>query len=78
MASEWRPSVKLRDLLSGRATWDDADPAIRSMARLQIFGAATMICAAKTRPERVQMLAKIPQTIRPQVEAEVKRLWASK
>ena len=75
---EWRPSVLLADLLSGKTAWDDADPAIRSWSRLTIHNAAKTICDAGTRQQRVAMLKKIPASIRPHVEARVKYLWPAR
>ena len=71
----WRPSVKLTALLAGKTAWADADDAIRSMARLPIHNAAVMIRDEPSRQRRAAMLAKIPATIRPQVEARVKEIW---
>ena len=72
---EWRPSVKLAALLTGRTAWEDADDAVRSMARLPIHNAAVMIRDEPSRPRRAAMLAKIPATIRPHVETRVKEIW---
>lgn len=71
----WRPSVKLAALLAGKVAWADADDAIRSMARLPIHNAAVMIRDEPSRPKRAAMLAKIPESIRPHVEARVKEIW---
>lgn len=73
----WRPSVKLRDLMTGKTAWSDADKSIRSMASLHIYNAAKMVLAEKSKDRRRKMLAKIPGTIRPEVEKEVLRLWRS-
>ena len=71
----WRPSVKLAALLAGKTAWADADEAIRSMARLPIHDAAVTIRDEPSRQRRAAMLAKIPATIRPQIEARVKEIW---
>lgn len=71
----WRPSVKLAALLTGKTAWEDADDAVRSMARLPIHNAAVMIREEPSRQRRAAMLAKIPATIRPQVETRVKEIW---
>ena len=71
----WRPSVKLAALLAGRTAWEDADDAVRSMARLPIHNAAVMIRDEPSRSRRAAMLAKIPATIRPHVETRVKEIW---
>ena len=72
------PSVKLRALLHGRVAWDDADPSIRSWARLTIYHAAKTIIAEPRRAARESMLGKIPESIRPHVRDEVVRLWPKK
>ena len=74
----WRPSVKLAALLAGKTAWADADDAIRSMARLPIHNAAVMIRDEPSRPKRAAMLAKIPASIRPHVEARVKEIWSGR
>ena len=74
----WRPSVKLAALLTGRTAWDDADDAVRSMARLPIHNAAVMIRDEPSRPKRAAMLAKIPASIRPHVEVRVKEIWSGR
>ena len=71
----WRPSVKLAALLAGRTAWEDADDAVRSMARLPIHNAAVMIRDEPSRSRRAAMLAKIPATIRPHVETRIKEIW---
>lgn len=72
---DWRPSVKLANLLSGRLAWDNADDAVRSMARLHIHRAAVKIRDCRTPPERVAMLDKIPESIRPHVKKRVEEIW---
>ena len=72
-----RPSEQLRELLAGRIAWDDAHPAIRSVASRDIFKAAKMIIAAPDKSTRRKMLLKVPAKIRPQVEAEITRQWAA-
>ena len=74
----WRPSVKLAALLAGKTAWADADEAIRSTARLPIHNAAVMIRDEPSRPKRAAMLAKIPASIRPHVEARVKEIWSGR
>ena len=70
---DWRPSVQLRDLLTGVTDWEDAHPAIRSWAMLKIHGAANTILAAP-KPRRRAMINKLPPTLRPILEAEIIRL----
>lgn len=64
----------MRDLLTGRTPWGDANPGVRSMARKPIFDAACMIRDAP-KARRLVMLEKIPESIRPHVRAEVERLF---
>ena len=70
---DWRPSVQLRDLLTGVTDWEDAHPAIRSWAMLTIHGAANTILAAP-KPRRRAMIDKLPPSLRPILEAEIIRL----
>jgi hypothetical protein len=71
------PSAKLSDLLHGRISWDEADPAIQSWARYFIYEAACDILDKPDRAARRLALAKIPDHIRPRIEAEVIRLYPS-
>lgn len=72
---DWRPSTKLNNLLMGRLPWDKADNAVKSMARLHIHHAAVKIRDCRTPPERVAMLEKIPENIRPHVKKRVEEIW---
>ena len=73
---EWRPSVLIPMVLRGEMLMADAPDAIRSACRLPIYHAARMIVDAPDKGTRRSMLGKIPPSVRPFVEAEVKRLWA--
>jgi hypothetical protein len=70
-----RPSDQLADLLRGKLAWDEAPEAIRSWAALPIHQAAAQIVAAPDKGARRNMLGRIPASVRPHVETEVKRLW---
>ena len=70
---DWRPNTQLNDLLSGKVTWEDAQPAIRSWAMLTIHGAAKTILGAP-RNRRRGMIDKLPPTLRPILEREIIRL----
>ena len=70
---DWRPSAQLSDLLSGKVTWEDAQPAIRSWAMLTIHGAAKTILGAP-RNRRRGMIDKLPPSLRPVLEREIIRL----
>ena len=72
-----KPSKWLELLLSGKIEWDEAPEAIQSWARREIFDAAkTILARGKTKEDRQKMLARIPEKIRPKVEAEILRLWS--
>jgi hypothetical protein len=65
----------LADLLEGRVTPENADPRIMHWAELYIFQGAEEILSLPSRDERRIALSKVPETIRPYVEREAKRLW---
>ena len=73
-----KPSEQLEALMRGRVAWNNAPPAIQSWARVFFYDAAKQIVAAPSKDARRKMLGKIPPNVRPQVEVEVKRLWASR
>lgn len=68
-------SDQLNDLLSGETRWEDAEPSIRSWARLGIHRGALSALRMETKEERRTFLDKMPETIRPHMEAEIMRLW---
>lgn len=68
-------STQLHDLLSGKVAWDDASDTIRNWAQFEIYKGAVAALALPTKEERRTFLDKIPETIRPQVEAETMRVW---
>lgn len=70
---DWRPSAQLNDLLTGKVSWEDASPAIRSWAMLPIHGAAQTILGAP-KPRRRAMIDKLPPSLRPVLEREIIRL----
>lgn len=72
--SPW-PSRQLYAVLDGTLAWDNASPAIRSWASFFIFDAAKQIVLMADKEKRQTALGKIPGTIRPIVEAEVRRIW---
>lgn len=65
----------LLDLLEGRVEPKDADPRILNWAEFHIHKGAQEILSLPTREERRMALEKVPATVRPYVEREVKRLW---
>ena len=69
-----RPSQQLENLLSGKTPWEQATPAIQSMARLQFFLAAQEILSAPTPQEKRARLDKVPPHAKVHVEYEIKRI----
>ena len=69
------PTEQLHELLNGHIAWDKAAPAIRSWAAFFIFDAARQLVKMPDKEKRRIALGKIPGTIRPHVEKEVKRIW---
>ena len=76
VANSWRPSAQLEALLDGSLAWDDAAPAIRSWARLAIYREARRIIALPTLDDRRDAVAR--SHVRPQLEAEIRRLWGER
>lgn len=70
-----RPSKRLSDLLTGRVSIQDADPQILQWAEFMIHKAAVEVCKMDSKESRKTALTKFPDTIKPFVEREVKRLW---
>jgi hypothetical protein len=73
-----KPSEQLFDLLMGNIAWNDAPESIRSWAQKPIYDAAKQILAMLDKKARQRALAKIPQAIRPKIEAEIMRLYSSR
>ncbi len=69
-----RPRRQLEDLLSGKTPYDEATPAIQSMARLQFFLAAQEVLSAATDQEKRARLDKVPPHAKVHVEYEIKRI----
>lgn len=65
----------LHQYLSGTLDADQIPPAVLSWSRFFIFEGAREIVLMDDKYERIAALAKLPQKIRPLIEAEVKRLW---
>lgn len=68
------PSKRIENILSGKVRMEDEDEAIQSAARFPIYKGAEAILALPTREKRRAALLKIPETVRPYVEAEAIRL----
>lgn len=71
-----RPQQWLNEVLSGHIPMEDAPPSIQSWARFPIYQGAVEIVLMPTKQEREAALGKIPSSVRPYVEAEVRRIWA--
>lgn len=69
------PYQKMQAVLSGAASFDDADPAIQSLLQKPIYDAAVVIVKESDRDKRRKMLTEVPESYRLQTEMEVKRLW---
>ena len=65
----------LEDLLTGKVTPEQADPRIMLWAEHAIWTAACEILSLTNLDDRRKALNNIPETIRPYVEREVKRMW---
>ena len=65
----------LTEVLSGRTPLANAPASIQSWARFPIFQGAREIALMDTADERKAALARIPEMVRPYVEAEVRRVW---
>lgn len=72
VAGMW-PSDQLAAYLGGKDV--SPSPAIRSWAQFYVHKAAKQICGMGTVEKRRTALGKIPDAIRPDVEAEIKRIW---
>ena len=68
----------LEDLLSGRVAPKDADPRILNWAEFFIWQGACEIISLPSLEDRRAALDKIPETIRPIMEREVKKLWTAR
>jgi len=73
-----KPSEELNDLLAGRQTLEETEPAVRSWARLYISRAADEVLNHRTRAARNEALEKVPANIRDAVRQEAIRLWELK
>lgn len=65
----------LDDLLEGRVSPQDADPRILLWAEFMIYKRACAVLDLPDKDARRADLDTIPETIRPFVEREVKKLW---
>lgn len=67
---------QLNEVLSGRVKMQDAPESIQSWARLAIHQGAKEIVQMEWINDRRAAMLKIPPSVRPYVEAEVKRIWS--
>lgn len=68
------PSKRIENILSGKVRMEDEDDSIRSAVRLPIYHGAESILSLPTKEMRRAALLKIPESVRPYVEAEAIRL----
>lgn len=64
----------LVSVLAGKKPYEDAPPAIQSSCMLHIYEGACAILEMEM-TKRKAALERIPTSLRPLVEEEVKRLW---
>lgn len=69
------PYQKMQAVLSGAASFDDADPAIQSLLQKPIYDAAVVIVKESDRDKRRKMLTDTPESYRVKLEAEVRKIW---
>lgn len=69
------PYQKMQAVLSGAASFDEADPAIQSLLQKPIYDAAVVIVKMESKESRKKALQKIPETCRVQVEEHVRKIW---
>lgn len=69
------PSVRIRDVLTGRVRLEDEDPAIQSVCSKHIYDGAIDVLSKPTKEARRKFLDRIPASIRPHVEAEARRIF---
>lgn len=69
------PSAWLALVLSGHIDLTDAPLSIQSWARLPIYKQACDIARLSTKEQRQAALAKVPDKLRPVIQAEVNRVW---
>jgi len=62
-------------VLSGQIGMDEVDAGIQSWASLEIYKGARAIADMPSKESRRAALARIPEKIRPHVEAEVRRIF---
>lgn len=69
------PTQWLDDILTGRIPWDDAPASVQSWARLFIHQAAVDVLKCKSKETRRAALDKMPDFVRPRIEAEALRVF---
>ncbi len=73
-----RPSDLIADVLSGKTHPGDAKPAIWSACQIHIHEGAVAVAALPTLEARRKALARIPDVVRPYVQARLRILWESR
>lgn len=75
LAPDWRPSKRIERVLRGLVPLESEEPGIQSACSKHIYDGAVEILAMKDIEKRRKALKRIPDMIRPHVEAEVMRLF---
>jgi hypothetical protein len=71
-----RPSDAIADVMAGKTRLEDQQDGIRSACALPIHEAALAVLRLPNKEKRREAISAHPETIRPYIESEVKRLWA--
>lgn len=71
-----KPSERMKAVLMGHVRYEDEDESIQSICTFHFYKGAKSILALDTKEKRRAALSRIPESVRPYVEAEVRRLWA--
>ena len=66
---------RISAVLNGTLHIDELDSAERSFISKYIFIEATKILQVRTKEERIKLLNKAPELLRPIIKKEVERLW---
>ena len=69
-----RPSERIRAVLLGKVPLDSEDPSIQSACSWYIYEGAAEILKMPGKQARRAALARIPELVRPHVQAEMIRL----
>lgn len=70
-----RPSERIKAVLSGEVLYGDECASIQSACTFYFYQGACSILKMETREKRREALSRIPASVRPFIENEVRRLW---